>query len=78
MVQTGRCKYCSSPTIQLHECASQMFSVIMLIHNSYSYSQKWPRNEAIRCVEPCVQYGPRDMPEALSLCHFPLWSSLPL
>ena len=78
MVQTGRCKYCSSLTIQLHERASQMFSVTILIHNSYSYSQKWPRNEAIRCAEPCVQHGPRDMPEALSLCHFPLWSSLPI
>lgn len=42
------------------------------------YSQRWTRNEAIRHVEPRVQYGARDMPEALSLCHISLWPSLPL
>lgn len=40
--------------------------------------QRGTRNEAIRRAEPCVWYGERHMPEALSLCHFPLWSSLPL
>lgn len=44
----------------------------------YCYSQRWTRNEAIRRVEPCIWYGARDLPGALSLCHISLWSSLPL